>query len=114
MANQPIPVSLANDMIQNYQDYIAKLGITGQTESVAFNSTALLNWMNSVKAHTDEFRIFLGVYPVGATNEGRLTTIIWPYKEGEPATGTVTGDKDDSNKSSDNLIDPFNEGGLSP
>lgn len=120
MANQPIPVSQANDMIQNYLDYMRSLNADDQTQSVSFNTTALLNWMNSVKDFADEFRIFFGAYSDG-TNKGRITTIIWPYKDGEPATratlrsrgdGGEEGDDDDDGD--DTFIDPFNEGGLSP
>lgn len=110
-------------MIRNYQDYLVALNQGDQTESVSFNSTALLSWMDSVKDFADEFRVFLGVYGNGA-KKGRVTTIIWPYKNGEPAetlspTTAARGGGDDGEGGPDPdpggfQIPPLNEGDLRP
>ncbi len=106
MANKPIPVTEAEVMKQQYLDYMTKLGVDmkQQTHSVSFNSKILQAWMQQVDTVTDEFRIFLGVYPPASPNAGRISTIIWPYKNGQPATrgGTALGD--------DGWEDPFNDG----
>ncbi len=103
MANQPIPVSTATAMIEEYISYMSDLGadMEQQTHSVSFGSTALLQWMETVQQHTDEFRICMGVYPSG-DYAGRITTIIWPYKGGLPATAE------------EGEIEPFNEGSMNP
>lgn len=109
MASQPIPVSQANTMIQEYDNYMTSLNVNGQTESVSFESEELLKWMSDVEEYSDEFRIFFGVYPTGSSNAGRLTTIIWPYKNGNPATQPSEGKDGD-----DTLIKPYNIGELHP
>jgi len=105
-----IPVSQANAMVNQYLIYMKEHGVDTktQTHNIAFSSPELLEWMNRVKTTTDEFRVCLGVYPSGQ-NAGRLTAIIWPYKDGKPAkkpTAGKGGDDDDE--------DPYNEGGLTP
>ena len=111
MANGPIPISEANDMIQQYLVYMKSLGVdmNKQTQNVGFETPGLWEWMERVKKYTDEFRICLGVYPAGFPDQGRLTVIIWPYKDGNPAV-------DDSGKSGGggNGIKPYNQGQLSP
>lgn len=104
MANHPIPVSTANAMKGAYIDYMTNLGVDmeAQTHSVAFGSTDLKNWIDAVAASSDEFRIYLGVYPTGPS-AGRLSTIIWPYNNGQPAVD-----------SEQNEIEPFNEGTGNP
>ena len=104
MANQPIPVSTANAMIETYLNYMSHLGVDmeRQTHSVAFSSGDLKDWMDSVVVHADEFRICLGVYPSGP-NAGRISTIIWPYYNGQPATDEQQ-----------NEIEPFNDGNGHP
>jgi hypothetical protein len=111
MANQPIPVSEANEMIQNYLDYMTQLNIRGQTQSVSFDSPGLISWMDGVKAYTDEFRICFGVYSPATANEGRMTVIIWPYKDGEPAQSDAAEAGKDGGGTE---IQPYNIGGLSP
>ena len=64
--------------------------------------------MNRVKDTTDEFRVCLGMYPDGE-QAGRLTAIIWPYKNGQPAKKPTAGKGGD-----DDFEDPFNEGSLTP
>ena len=106
MANQPIPVAKATAMMQQYVSYMGSHGINmnSQTQSVSFDASELQQWMNNVMPYTDEFRIFLGVYPAGDPEAGRITVIVWPYKNGQPATnGAARGE-----------IEPFNEGQLYP
>lgn len=111
MPNRTIPVSDANAMIAQYLAYMTdhKVNMNTQTHSASFTTPELLRWMNEVKDYTDEFRICLGVYP-GGEKTGRMTTIIWPYKDGQPATHPDEG-KDGGGKSQ---FDPYNEGGLTP
>lgn len=113
MANRPIPVSTANAMIDSYLTYMADHGVDMkiQTHNVGFTSSQLLEWMLRVKDSTgsDEFRICLGVYPQGHQYAGKLTTIVWPYKDGKPAKKPIQGKDGD-----DTFEDPYNEGELRP
>jgi hypothetical protein len=114
MANRPIPVSEANQMIKLYLDYMTGLGVdmNKQTTSVSFSAPELLDWMATVKPYTDEFRIFNGVYPQGHTQAGRITSIIWPYKDDQPATKPV--EEEGKGGGSGNPIPPFNDGHTRP
>ena len=98
MANQPIPIPTALVMIGEYIDYMSVLGVdmNNQTHSVSFGSDELLDWMQQVKPYTDEFRICL------AAEGERITVIVWPYMQGEPASIEGVG------------IEPFNEGERKP
>ena len=100
-------------MVATYVNYMEQHGInmTQQTMNVSFNTTTLMAWLDQVKGYTDEFRICVGVYPDGESKAGRLTAIIWPYKDGKPATQPTTLGKDGGGSS---FIKPFNEGGLQP
>jgi hypothetical protein len=111
MPNRTIPVSEANAMVQQYLNYMTEHGMDpkSQTHNVGFTTPNLMEWLNRVKDLTDEFRICLGVYPSGHPSAGRLTTIIWPYKNGEPARKPTQGKDGD-----DTFEDPYNEGGLHP
>ncbi|HEX7845733.1 MAG TPA: hypothetical protein VF476_07995 [Chitinophagaceae bacterium] len=104
MANQPISVVTAREMIQEYITYMTnhEIDMGAQTHNVGFGSAALLQWMHDVEPYTDEFRICMGVYNAGPY-QGRITTIIWPYNSGSPAI-------DENEKE----IEPFNEGDLEP
>ncbi len=104
MTNQPISVTRANTLIQENISYMTSLGVnmSNQTQSVGFTGTDLQQWLSTVMPYADELRICLGVYPAGEPNAGRITTILWPYKNGQPATQTMGG--------KDVMIDPFNEG----
>lgn len=106
MSNQPISVANANSMIQENLAYMTGLGVnmSKQTESVSFDGTILQQWLATVMPFADELRIFLGVYPPGVPNAGRITTILWPYKSGQPATKSSAGD------GATVMIEPFNEG----
>jgi hypothetical protein len=110
MANRTIPVSEANAMIMEYLGYMTehKVNMQSQTQSAAFTTTGLLDYINTVKDYTDEFRIFFGVYPAGE-KIGRMTAIIWPYKGGKPAERPDLGKDGGSTQ-----FDPYNDGGLSP
>jgi hypothetical protein len=98
---QAIPVTTANTQKSEYVSYMTGLGVNmnSQTQSVSFDSTTLMHWLNTVVANADEFRIFMGRYPQGHPSAGRTTVMIWPYKTGAPAV--------DSHGTS---IQPFNEG----
>jgi hypothetical protein len=112
MANRPIPISEANDMIQQYLTYMTdhKIDMKKQTQSVSFVSQDLLSWMDGIKKYTDEFRICLGVYPAGNANAGRITVIVWPYWEGKPAKQPDAGKSGGGNDG----IKPFNQGQGNP
>lgn len=118
MSNQPIPIQTANLMIADYFNYMTEHGVdmNRQTQSVSFNSSILLEWMTSVSDYADEFRIFMGLYPDSDPRAGRTTVIVWPYKDGQPATMPGTSGKDggEGDGGEGHGIDPFNEGTLNP
>ena len=67
-----------------------------------------MDWLNEKMALADELKIFFGKYPKEDPQAGRVTVILWPYKNGEPASEPIEG-KDDGGK-----IPPYNQGGLQP
>ena len=102
-----------------YQTYMTELGVnvkTTQTNCVSFGSKALQEYFNSNKIfeNSDEIRIYFGIYPADSpktypgVEPGRLTTIIWPYKDGQPATYPI-GELGEGEP-----IEPFNVGELQP
>lgn len=103
MPNQPIPVETANEMIEEYINYMQEHGIDmeHQTHNVSFDFTTLQEWLGSISPYTDELKICLGVYTSGE-HAGRITTILWPYKSGEPANND------------EGEIEPFNDGAGTP
>ena len=103
MANQPIPVSRANGMIQDYITYMEGLGVnmSQQTQSVSFDGNILQQWLSDVMPFADELRVFLGAS--GAGDALRITVILWPYKNGQPAMQPGEG-------AGSTAINPFNEG----
>jgi len=114
MANQPIPVEQANEMIAQYIEYMTKLGVDmqKQTQSISFTSKELLLWLNETMPFADELRVCLGVYPPGAENPGRITSILWPYKDGKPATRPTIEGKGGGDDEEE--IPPYNNGTLQP
>jgi hypothetical protein len=114
MANRPIPVSEANRMIETYISYMTKLGVdmSKQTASISFTEPALSTWMAEVRPYADEFRICEGVYPPDHEAAGRITVIIWPYKDGKPATRPAEEEGVGGGPSTP--IPPYNEGGRIP
>lgn len=56
------------------------------------------------------WRVCLGVYPKDDPNAGRITVILWPYKNGQPAEAPMAEGK----SGSDGKIPPYNNGGLNP
>lgn len=112
MPNRVIPVSQADAMVDEYLKFMKKHGMDTQkqTHNIAFSTRELLDWMQKVKDTTDEFRVVLGVYPPEHANAGRLTAIVWPYKNGKPALKPVVGKDGDD----DEEEDPYNEGSLTP
>ena len=114
MANQPIPVKLANDMVNQYLEYIKKLGVdtARQTHNVSFTGKELLRWLNDVMPFANDLRVCVGVYPDGHEHAGRITAILWPYKDGKPATRPKIEGKGGGGDDED--IPPYNEGDLKP
>ena len=113
MANRPIPVDQANAMITEYISYMEKLGVdmTKQTQSISFTSREFYQWLTGVLQYMDELRVCIGVYPDGE-HAGRITSILWPYKNGKPAKkpkvqGKGGGDDDED-------LEPYNVGSLNP
>jgi hypothetical protein len=98
-------------MVKQYLNFQVQHGIDPktQTQNVGFTTTELMDWMQKVRGITDEFRICFGVYPAGHPNAGRVTAIVWPYKDGKPALKPTVGKGGD-----DTLEDPYNEGSLTP
>jgi hypothetical protein len=116
MPNRPISPDLATAMIADYLAYMTAHGIDmkEQTHCVEFASDALLAWMGSVSSYCDQFRICPGRYPKGHEYEGRLTVIIWPYKDGKPAVKPKDPGNGGTGDDDDEPVDPFNEGTLNP
>ncbi len=113
MANRPIPVAQADDMIREYMKYLTQHSIdpAKQTQSISFGSYELMGWLTSVMPYADELRICEGVYPSDHLKAGRITVILWPYKDGKPAVRPDTEGKDGGGTSK---IPPFNEGQGNP
>jgi hypothetical protein len=106
---KPISTKTANDMIKGYFDYMTKQGVdmNKQTQSVSFTGSTVMEWLAGVMPRADELRVFMGFYPEGHVQAGRTTVILWPYKDGKPASKPMGagkgGDEGDG-------TDPFNEG----
>ena len=116
MENHPIPVSEANAMTEAYRKFLKESGIDPekQTQSVSFTSAELMNWLNKTMPAADELRIFLGVYPAGHEHAGRITTILWPYKNGQPTSQATRVEGKDDPPPPPPPTDPYNAGGLNP
>ncbi|MGZ8549053.1 MAG: hypothetical protein ACXWV2_00265 [Chitinophagaceae bacterium] len=114
MENCPIPVDVANKMIEEYLNYLKQLGVdpNKQSQSVSFTGKELMAWMSQTMPFADELRVFLGVYPKGEPNAGRITVILWPYKDGKPAAQAYSEGKDAPPPPPP--IPPYNNGGLNP
>ena len=107
MTNQPIPIDQANEMIQLYNNLMNEHKMGDQTQSVSFNSKELVPWFNEVMQYADELRIFEGVYPANHECAGKISVMLWPYKDGRPASWPkVTGKDGDPG----GPIKPFNDG----
>ena len=134
MPNQPIPVSEALGMIKTYTTYMQTLGVDmqKQTHAVGFTLPELITWLSKMTELADEIRICMGDYPAGHPQAGRTTVMLWPYKNGQPATypseGTLlksklskgkSGDDDDDDDDEEDGgggkgVDPYNDGQLYP
>lgn len=91
-----------------------------ETDSVSFQFTELLDWMNVTlkDVNFDKIRISFGVYnrelvdssgkPVDS--EGRLTVFLWPYLGFKRATRIVVK----SGRETEEEVEPFNIGDLHP
>lgn len=112
MPNQ-IPVTTANAMKEAYLGYMTlhQVNMQFQTHSVSFPSNDLVKWMFELQelGLVDEFRVFAGVYAPPSPHAGRITVIIWPYKNGQPAVDTTQG-----NGGGGVEIEPYNDGTLNP
>lgn len=108
MTNQPIPVEQANAMIQQYLQYQKDHNMGDQTQYVIFENKELVPWFEQVSKISDQFRIFMGVYPPGHEYAGRLTVIVWPYKDGKPCNWPMVQGKDDPDPGAP--VKPFNDG----
>jgi hypothetical protein len=107
----PIPVSTANIMIE---DFIRSTepgieDLSKKTWSVSFTGKELMDWLNEKMPFADELRICFGKYPKDDPNSGRVTVILWPYKDGQPITEGYSEGKDDPTPTP-----PYNNGGLNP
>ena len=115
MENGPIPVDVANAMIQEYLLYMQSKGIDmdKQTHSVSFTRDRLMDWLSKTMPDADELRVCLGAYGKDDENAGRITVILWPYKDGQPTTQPLSEGKD-APPPSDPPTPPYNNGGLNP
>lgn len=120
MARKITP-AFANACKAEYAAFMKNLGINvnkNQTNTITFNTAELQAYLqdNNVFENSDEIKVFLGVYPEDSpgvypsTQPGKITAIIWPHKNGQPATFLKEG----NNGASGAPIDPFNVGELSP
>jgi hypothetical protein len=116
---QKITPQYAESCKLEYQTYMTKHGVnvkTAQTNCVSFGSKALQDYFanNNIFENSDEIRIYFGIYPADSpkiypgAEPGRLTTIIWPYKDSQPATYPV-GELGEGEP-----IEPYNIGTLQP
>ena len=108
----PIPVSTANIMIE---DYIRSTesgieDLSKKTWSVSFTGIELMGWLTQTMPFADELKICFGKYPKEDPNGGRVTVILWPYKDGKPATQPISEGKDGDTAP----IPPYNQGQLNP
>lgn len=115
MENGPISVSLANSMIGEYLTYMKDHGIDidKQTHSISFTRDKLMDWLGKNMTNADELRICLGVYGKDDPNAGRITVILWPYKDGEPTTQAISEGKD-APPPPPPPTPPYNQGTLNP
>ncbi len=111
MANEPIPVSIAISMMEEYILYMRAKGIDmeKQTHSISFTSKELMTWLNETMPVADELRVCLGAYGKNESNAGRITVILWPYKDGQPTMLPFLESKD-----APSPTPPYNTGGLNP
>ncbi len=112
MSGKPIPSSTASAMINKYVDHVQRLDVDAKkkTQYVSFTLSSFLEWLNQVAPSSDELRICLGIYADDSSEPGRVTTIIWPYKNGKPAAKPIEG-KDGGDGSGH---DPYNDGHGNP
>jgi hypothetical protein len=99
-------------MMKEYNLYMLSHGINmlKQTQSVSFTGNELMAWLNEVMPYTDELRVCLGAYSNIIPLDIRTNVILWPYKDGQPATRPIAAGKDGN----DEKIPPYNNGGLNP
>ena len=114
MAGKPIPTSTAKAMVSKYIDHVRPLAVDAKkkTQYVSFTLPEIMKWLNQVAPYTDELRICMGIHPDNATDPGRLTVIIWPYKSDSPATKPFSDGKDGGGD--DEEFDPYNDGNNGP
>jgi hypothetical protein len=112
MKNGPISVELAEAMMKEYVLYMEAhhVDMNNQTNSISFTGGELIAWLSKVMPYADELRVCLGAYPKDDPNASRTTVILWPYKNGQPATQPYTEGKDGG----DGKVPPYNQGGLNP
>lgn len=108
----PIPVATADLMIKEYEGITASdLELAKKTLTVSFTGKELMGWLNEKMAVADELKIFFGKYPKDDPQAGRVTVILWPYKNGSPLTeGYIEGKDGPPPPPSD----PYNQGSLTP
>lgn len=88
-----VDIKTANECVALFSSTMDKLGIDtpakGLTNSVAFPSKELIEWITSVSPYMTELRVVFGVYnaELSRSKEGRFTVFLWPYNaEGKPST----------------------------
>jgi hypothetical protein len=110
----PIPVSTANTMIEDYirSTESGAEDLSKKTWSVSFTGKELMDWLAEKMPFADELRICFGKYPKDDIKGGQVTVILWPYKNGQPATQGYLEGKDDPVPPPP--IPPYNNGGLNP
>ena len=108
----PIPVSEAIVMIEEYERSTEPTAeLTKKTLTVSFTGRELMDWLNEKMVLADELRIFFGKYPKEDPQAGRVTVILWPYKDGQPLTDGYSEGKDGTPPPP---TPPYNQGTLIP
>ena len=108
----PIPVSEANLMIEEYERSTEPTTeLTKKTFTVSFTGRELMDWLTEKMALADELKIFFGKYPKEDPQAGRVTVILWPYKDGQPLTDGYSEGKDGTPPPP---TPPYNQGSLTP
>jgi len=114
MAGRPISITQAHEMTRLYVDHVRNLPVhpVKKTQYVSFTLSDLMNYLRQAEKNADEIRIYLGVHSESSQNPGRLTTILWPYKDGEPAAGAYVEGKDGGGGGEG--FPPYDEGSGNP
>jgi hypothetical protein len=99
-------------MIKEYEDSTESVTeLAKKTLTVSFTGAELMGWLTEKMAQADELKIFFGKYPKENPQGGKVTVILWPYKDGHPLTEGYIEGKDGTPPPP---TPPYNNGTLTP